>query len=217
MAICRLKRIIVNADDLGESLAINDEIFSRIESGKITSATILANGEAVADAATRCARFPNASFGVHLNATDGYPLAPTSGLAPILNESGRFDGDKLRRVSINSTLREALYVEWAAQISRLIDAGVPVSHFDGHHHIHTTPGVFRVVKRLQRHFGIRKVRISRNLYSESSPPRTGSLLWKKSIWNFALRFIPPFTITTQFLPHWKPLRKWPWNEFRREI
>jgi predicted glycoside hydrolase/deacetylase ChbG (UPF0249 family) len=67
-------RLIINADDLGISPVVNDEIFDHINRGFVSSATILGNGPAVADATHQIARFPQASFGVHLNATEFAPL-----------------------------------------------------------------------------------------------------------------------------------------------
>jgi hypothetical protein len=39
--------LIVNADDLGASEAVNDETFALMESGLVTSATLMANGSVV--------------------------------------------------------------------------------------------------------------------------------------------------------------------------
>ena len=43
-------KIIINADDLGLSCLVNDEIFSLIANGRITSSTIMANAPATEDA-----------------------------------------------------------------------------------------------------------------------------------------------------------------------
>ena len=74
-------RIIINADDLGISQEVNDAIFGLMAEGKVTSATILANGPAVEEAARRVAEFPECSFGVHLNLTEFKPwtMGPPSG------------------------------------------------------------------------------------------------------------------------------------------
>src|SRR5215471_2247740 len=67
---CELRmsvRIIVNADDLGISEAVNEATFRAMERGVITSATMLANGPEVVAAAKLAPRFPKCSFGVHLN------------------------------------------------------------------------------------------------------------------------------------------------------
>ena len=69
--------IIVSAEDLGTESALNDEIFALIESKTVTSATVIANGPAFAQAAKAIAEFPECSFGVHLNLTVFPPLRPS--------------------------------------------------------------------------------------------------------------------------------------------
>lgn len=180
-------RIIVNADDLGLNAKVNQAIFELISRGRVTSATLLANGAAVEEAARRLREFTQASFGVHLNASELQPLAPTPGLAPILDERGCFAGNRLREIPITRSLRQALFIEWSAQVRRLLDLGVPLSHIDGHHHMHTVPVLFPVLKRVQSEFGLTKVRISMNIYPRTNPPPK-DLLMKKALWNTALRY-----------------------------
>ena len=73
--------IIVSAEDLGTESALNDEIFALIELKTVTSATVIANGPAFAQAAKAIAQFPECSFGVHLNLTVFPPLRPSPQLA----------------------------------------------------------------------------------------------------------------------------------------
>lgn len=182
-----MKLIIVNADDLGMDVATNDAIFAGARAGRLTSATVLANGAGVEDAARRIREYPRISYGAHLNATDWSPLTGHPGLRPILDETGRFRARGLWERPVSGELREALFVEWSAQIGRLLDLGFPVGHFDSHHHAHTVPGVFPVLVRLRRRFGIRKMRASMNLYSATIRQRSSWLLPKKWIWNRAVR------------------------------
>src|SRR5271169_4294776 len=99
-----LIQIIVNADDLGMSAEVNEAIFRAMENGVITSATMLSNGSAVVPAARRLRRFPNCSFGVHLNLTEFQPLgaeSPTA-LSSILDEQHCFNGNAIREVRISA-------------------------------------------------------------------------------------------------------------------
>ncbi len=177
--------VIVNADDLGTSKPINDEIFALMESGLVTSATIIANAPAFEHAAKRIACFPNCSFGVHLNLTVFPPLSACGGLEPVLDENGRLS-QKLLLTSISAGLRGALLRELTAQVQRTLEAGVPISHFDSHQHIHTIPGLFPVLKRLQRRFGIRKVRSTVNLLPVGQR-MTALRSFKKWLFKVALR------------------------------
>jgi predicted glycoside hydrolase/deacetylase ChbG (UPF0249 family) len=179
-------KAIINADDLGISIVVNDAIFELMAKGRVTSATVMANGAALEDAAMRAKQFPQCSFGVHLNASEFRPITSGLGLRTILDDSGCFAGNRLREIKITSELREALFGEWSAQVERVQAAGFRVSHFDSHHHMHTVPGVFPVLKRLQRKFGMRKVRITLNIYLNSAPAPLPRWL-AKVVWNFCLR------------------------------
>lgn len=181
-------RIIVNADDLGISEPVNEAIFQGMQRKVITSATLLANGPAVKSVARELRRFPDCSFGVHLNLTEFEPVCPEShrDLKPILNENKCFNGNRIREVHISVRMMRAIFREWCAQVETLIQLGVEPSHFDGHHHVHTIPQMLPVLRALRKRYKIDRVRISRNVYDESEhPPR--SLLAKKRAFNAALR------------------------------
>jgi predicted glycoside hydrolase/deacetylase ChbG (UPF0249 family) len=179
-------RVIVNADDLGLSPTVNDAVFGLMGAGAITSATMLAVTPGVEEAARRVREFPACSFGVHLCLTEFRPLTGNPGLAPLLAD-GVFDGQKVREIPITPSLREAVADEWSAQVQRIIDLGVCPSHLDSHHHVHTVPGLFGVLKRVQKRFGIRKVRVSLTVYSPDEVP-SRRLLARKALWNAALRW-----------------------------
>jgi predicted glycoside hydrolase/deacetylase ChbG (UPF0249 family) len=188
--------IIINADDLGRSTAVNEAIFDLMARGHITSSTLLANAPATEEAIVESRHHKNRSFGVHLNVTEFRPLTKSAALSPILDNLGCFD-NSIRSTPITSQLREAIFHEWSTQIERLLAMGLTPSHIDSHHHVHTVPCLFPILKRVQRRFGIRKVRISMNIYpTKAQAPR--SLLLRKVIWNTALRRYYP-TVTTSGL------------------
>lgn len=179
--------VIMNADDLGANPCVNDAIFQMMGAQRVTSATLLANGPFLRQAYKNIRDFPHCSFGVHLNVTEYEPLASTEHLRVLLDDDGCFSGeDRLRKMRMTPRLAHAIYVEFCAQIERLISLGVRVSHIDSHHHVHTLPKMFPLLKRFQRKYGLRKVRISRNMYPDDSGV-SSSLLLKKHIYNFMLR------------------------------
>ena len=55
--------------------------------------------------------------------------------------------------------------EVGAQIRRCRDAGLPLSHADSHQHVHNEPMVYLAIRPVLKHFGIRHLRISRNMDS----------------------------------------------------
>jgi predicted glycoside hydrolase/deacetylase ChbG (UPF0249 family) len=157
-------RFRVNADDLGLTGRVNEESFALISRGLVDSASILANGPASAAAMTLARQQENCRFGVHLNITQFKPLRPGAGLAPVLDSEGCFAFNILWQVRKTRSLRRAVYLEWSAQIERLLDAGLRPSHIDSHHDVHLIPEFFPLVKRLQWQFGIPSVRRRNNLH-----------------------------------------------------
>ena len=164
-----MKRLIINADDLGADVARNEGIFEAIEAGVVTAASILVNGPAFHDVLQRMAstNYDRISFGVHLNLTEGMPLIP--GLKFITGPDGCFcgktEGHRRLMRSGNAALEEEIRQECTAQITALRDAGVRIDHIDGHQHVHIFPAVINSVLRAGGVFGIPWIRIP-----EEPPP-----------------------------------------------
>lgn len=219
--------IIVNADDLGISQEVNDATFDLIAKGRISSATIIANAPATREAALRASMFmsrstgsglPTCSFGVHLNLTEFEPLTAGAGARLLVDERGQMSRsrvstptDRPRLEWLRAEWLHAVYVEFCAQIERVAALGVSISHIDSHHHVHTIPLVFPVVKAIQRRYGIRRVRLAKNFYSPDQPCPAGLAL-KKRAYNWALRSMYATRTTdafTEFLTYYTadPTRK----------
>ena len=194
-------RIIINADDFGLSAQVNDRIHELMSLRRITSATLIANAPAVAEAVRRIPGGVNCSIGVHLNLTEFQPLTPPKemeALGSCLGENGCFAGGKfLRTVKVTSQLKEEIFKELCLQVEKIISLGIKISHIDSHHFVHTIPALFPVVKRLQRHFVIRKVRTAPNIRHPSDKASL-SLMLKKRIWDLALRHYYRTTTTSGF-------------------
>lgn len=153
--------VIVHADDFGETREITVGIRRGIESGAVTSTSIMANMPGT-EFALGCvsALADRASFGVHLNLCEGTPL--TAGRS-LTDSQGLFLSKKqlfLRAVTGRLSLRE-VEAEVRAQIAVVRDAGVAISHLDGHKHLHQLPVVMSAVANVLPTFGIERVRITR--------------------------------------------------------
>lgn len=154
-------RVIVHADDFGETVEITRGICTAIEAGAVTSTSIMANMPGTEDALRRVpALAARASFGVHLNLCEGQPLTPGHSL---MDKNGRFFSKRrlfLRSVSGRLSANE-LESEITAQIACVHDAGIHISHVDGHKHLHQLPMVDAAVARVLPRFGIERVRVTR--------------------------------------------------------
>ena len=132
-------KVIINADDLGYTKIVNENIAKAFENNLITSATIMANTEFWNEVEYIVAQNPNASFGVHLNLTKGPALTNS----PILHKYGIVDDENCFTKKIQSIkfipkeLHKAIQQELEAQIELVKIHNIPISHIDGHHHVHT--------------------------------------------------------------------------------
>jgi predicted glycoside hydrolase/deacetylase ChbG (UPF0249 family) len=153
--------VIVHADDFGETVEITNGIRSCIEAGVVTSTSIMANMPGTAYALRLAPRLADrASFGVHLNLCEGQPL--TAG-PTLVGQHGQFHRKRVlfaRAVAGRLCPRE-LEAEITAQVGRVRDAGVRISHMDGHKHLHQLPMVSTAVANVLPRFGIERVRITR--------------------------------------------------------
>jgi len=190
-------KVIVNADDFGGSARINSAIAQAIRDGVVTSTTLMANGPAFDEAVATMKALPQASVGVHLNLTQFMPVGDPRPLEPLLSSTGAFAKEGVYRVTWNVPLIRAVRQEWAAQIQRVRDAGLEVTHLDSHHHVHTLPGTFPALKAVQRQFGIRRVRTTWSIYERARAPRR-ALSWKKRLWKMGLRYYYRTSTTDHF-------------------
>ncbi len=153
--------IIINADDLGKNPTVNNAIKEAIDGQYITSSSILANSNYWDEIHKIVEDGSNASFGVHLNLTEGPALTRSDALinAGIVSDDNVFTHEVNTIKHFSADMLTAIYNELDAQISRIIkNEGIPISHFDGHHHIHTNFYFRDILLGLCHKYKITKVR-----------------------------------------------------------
>ena len=159
----RMRSLIVNADDLGWTLGVNRGIADAHRNGIVTSTSLLANGPAFEDGVKTASELPRLGVGVHLNLSDGTPVAAANEVKSLLNQSGEFSGGPesiLFRLTTNSMDAKEVETEWNAQIEKVKAAGIRPTHLDGHKHVQMLPGLFGIALRLAKKHGIEAVRVS---------------------------------------------------------
>ena len=139
-----MKRLIVTADDVGLHPGMTEGAIRAHREGIVTACSISANGVAFDDAVARLREVPSLEVGVHLTLVEERAL--TTGQPMPLNYI-RF---VFSRKNVESELR--------AQIERVLSTGLPVTHLNGHQHLHAWPSVFVLVERLAGEYGIRYIR-----------------------------------------------------------
>jgi len=156
--------VIVNADDFGLCEAVNDGVVTAFDHGIVTSASILPTGEAFAQAADLARFRPNLDLGVHLSLTQTVPVSPPGAVPSLVDGQGRFPPTWSAFVSryLRGRIRRAdVETEVRAQIERVRQAGLGMSHIDSHQHLHMLPGILPVVARLAHEYGIGALRYPR--------------------------------------------------------
>jgi chitin disaccharide deacetylase len=154
--------VIVNADDLGLHEDINRGIELAHTDGIVTSASIVACGEAFGDAALRIRECPNLDVGVHLTLIEERPLCAPKEIPSLVHSDGRFLPSYrhlITRMLRRGLVSEEIRRELRAQVERVIAMGRHPSHLDGHQHVHLLPPVWRITVELAREYGIRWIRV----------------------------------------------------------
>jgi predicted glycoside hydrolase/deacetylase ChbG (UPF0249 family) len=129
-----VKRLIVNADDLGRSAGVNRGILRAHREGIVTSTTLMANAPRAADAAALVRDQPRLGVGVHLVLTFAQPLSPPDEVPSLVRAGGLFPR---RPQEIRGRVRgEEALAEFKRQIERATSLlGRPPTHLDTHHFV----------------------------------------------------------------------------------
>jgi predicted glycoside hydrolase/deacetylase ChbG (UPF0249 family) len=172
-----MKNLIVNADDLGWTDGVNRGIVEAFHHGIVTSTSLLANGTAFAGGVEAARSAPGLGVGVHLNLSDGPPVADRETVVSLVNNHGEFTGGPesllLRRARRGLLLSE-VENEWDAQIQKVRAAGIAPTHLDGHKHVHMLPGLFEIALRLAKRHDIGAIRVSLETSSLRTALSSGS-------------------------------------------
>jgi predicted glycoside hydrolase/deacetylase ChbG (UPF0249 family) len=153
------RRLIINADDLGLHPLIDAGILRCLREGIVTSVSICASGGHFVEAAAG-ARDAGLDVGVHLTLVGEAPVSSPDAL-PTLAPAGRLPGGYaalFRRLLFRQVHIAEIELELNAQVARVRDAGLEVSHLDSHQHVHLHPSLLPVTFRVARRFGIRALR-----------------------------------------------------------
>jgi hopanoid biosynthesis associated protein HpnK len=154
-------RLIVHADDFGLTECINEGVVVAHRDGVLTSASVMANGAAFEHATQLARATPTLDVGIHLVLVAERPLLPAADIPSLMTEDGTFPGHATalaRRYLLGRIRLDEVRAELAAQIERVLAAGLRPSHLDSHQHTHMLPGIRRVVVELAQRYRIPAMR-----------------------------------------------------------
>jgi len=148
-----LKQLIVNADDLGLTPAVNRGVVRAFQRGIVTSASLLVTGSAFEAAVALARQNPELDIGLHLALVEERAVLGRDVLPSLVDETGRFprtSTEFIRRAVLGRIRWHEVEREIAAQIALFQSTGLRLSHLDSHQHLHMFPPVFKIVRRLAR-------------------------------------------------------------------
>lgn len=176
-----MRRLIINADDFGFTPGVNRAIAEAHRHGIVTSSTLMASGPAFPEAIRLAKDMPRLSVGCHIVLIDGEP-ALTADKLPSLTRADEFrDGLKAfaARALTGRMASDEICAEASAQIRKIQDAGIVVSHIDTHKHTHIFPAILRPLLRAAKECGVRAIR---NPFGPRFPLRSTKLLARPNLW-----------------------------------
>lgn len=161
-----MRKVIVNADDFGYSQHTVEWTIKGFEQGSITSATMMAGMNATSEAIEFAKQHAEFSFGVHLYLVDENPISPPATIPSMIDPlTGKLWTTKkfiirnfARLIRVDDLVREMI-----AQCLVFLDAGVKISHIDGHGHNHRLPQSITALQILQHEIGITRVRCCQDI------------------------------------------------------
>lgn len=149
--------LVVNADDLGLSEAVNEGIFLAHEGGIVTSASLMVRQGAAPAAVERAPEHPDLAIGLHL-------------------DLGQWDYESGEWIQVymhcDSDDRDAVEAELRAQLERFRALlGRDPTHLDSHQHVHESEPARGVAEALAAELGVplrnRAIRYEGGFYGQS--------------------------------------------------
>lgn len=152
-----IEKLIINADDLGFSLGVNEAILKANTEGFLSHTSLMANTEyfdhAVEEIIPKC---NDLKIGVHVNLTCAKALFYDN----ILTQNGLLNNTfvSLLFKRKNKKVLESIEKEIESQILKIKAKGIEISHIDGHEHVHVIPSVNKIVQKLAKKHDIPRIR-----------------------------------------------------------
>jgi len=157
------RRLIVNADDFGRSHSINQAVIRAHREGILTTASLMVNEAASAEAVDLARQNPNLGVGLHLTLLCGHSALPREQIPGLVDRRGEFTSNPAAagfRYFFRRSLREQLRAEIHAQFQKFRSTGLPLDHINGHLHLHLHPTVFGLLMQDAPQLGFSSVRLT---------------------------------------------------------
>ena len=164
------RQLIITADDFGLSSGVNKAVEKAWKEGLLTCASIMPGADAFDEAVVIAKRNPGLQVGLHLTLVQGKSVLPPEQIPGLVDRAGNFSNNPVSsgmRYFFDKGLYKQIKLEIEAQILKVREAGLQLSHIDGHLNIHLHPTVFTFLTDLMPKYGISSFRLSRERLSHN--------------------------------------------------
>src|SRR5262249_27678660 len=155
-------RLIVNGDDFGLSEEVNEGIIRAHREGVLNSCSLMVTGAAFEHAVQLAKQNPSLAVGIHLVTVVGKSVLPSKEIPNLVDEDRNFSNDPNRaglKYFFSRSARRDLRKEIQAQFDVFQSTGLPLSHIDGHLHLHVHPVIFSAALEFGQKYGARRMRV----------------------------------------------------------
>jgi chitin disaccharide deacetylase len=152
--------VIFHGDDFGLTSGVNRGIIRSFNEGILTSASIIAPGEAAQEAISFAKENPGLDLGIHLVLCDERPIRRPRDLSSIISSGARFPSRNhlLKTILFGRIDYREVAAEWRAQVETVVNAGLQISHLDSHQFVHLFPGLLGVCVKIAGEYRIPFIR-----------------------------------------------------------
>lgn len=157
-----MKHLIITADDFGLAEEVNEAVERAHRSGILSTAALMINGPAAADAISRARRLPRLCVGLHLVLAEGAPALPRHAIPNLTDGADHLQRNLVQlgaKIALRGAARRELRAEITAQFLAFRQTGLMLDHVSAHKHFHLHPIVAREIIAIGRRFGIRALRV----------------------------------------------------------
>ena len=158
------RRLIIHADDLGNAHATNVAAMEMLDSGAVSSASIMMPCAWVAEIADYARKHPEKDLGLHLTLTSEWkglrwgPVAGRDKVPGLVDNEGYMHKSEVT-VAMKATPKE-IETELRAQIELAKTLGIKFTHFDTHMGtLYTRLDFFQVFEKLGKEYGVPILRV----------------------------------------------------------
>lgn len=167
------KKLIVNADGFGFTFGNNKGILETLEVGIVRSISTNVNFPAVKEIHEVVKNYPSVSIGIHLDLTVGKPVSNPAYIPSLIGKNGEFypHTEFRKRLLLRQIKRDDIERELSAQVEKLLDMQIKITHWDSHENQHLNPGFFYPAVKIAKKYGIERMRTHRHYLPTINPYR----------------------------------------------